>query len=362
MAKILIVSTDWGHGSIAKGVKDAIGGSHKTDLAIIGVEKFSKASYEFIYKFIPGFFRIIFFLSSVDFLRQLFNYYAENSYKKRLKLEIKKSKPDIVINTYFAFNSSLEELKKEFGFRFINVLADPLTFSRVLISLEAENLVFDEYSFRKMKSFSPKAQGQPVGWFSEKKFYEIAKEGKRILRKSLDLKPDKFTLCITSGSEGTYHVLKIVNTFLNPKYDMQVVIMCGNNKQMLDAVKALRSVSETIGGPNIIGVPYTTEIHKYLRAADLVIGKAGPNTIFETVAALTPFFVISHVAGQEDGNLNIIKKYKIGYVEENIIRATKILQKIIENPKLLNRFNKNLRKLSTYCRSSENKLISILET
>ena len=93
---------------------------------------------------------------------------------------------------------------------------------------------------------------------------------------------------------------------------------------------------------------YTENTHKYLQASDLVIGKAGPNLLFETVATQTPFFAISHIAGQEDGNLDIIKKYKLGFVEENPVKAIKLTRKIIRNPKILKRFQKPLQRLSEY--------------
>jgi processive 1,2-diacylglycerol beta-glucosyltransferase len=136
--------------------------------------------------------------------------------------------------------------------------------------------------------------------------------------------------------------------------------MCGNNSQLLKTAKTLKSVSKTIGGPEIAGIPYTTEVQKYLRASDIVVGKAGPNTIFESVATLTPFFAISHVSGQENGNLEIIKKYKIGYVEEKPVLATLRLKEIIENPKILSKFQNNLKALSAYNQNSERKLLKLL--
>jgi processive 1,2-diacylglycerol beta-glucosyltransferase len=361
MEKILIVTTDWGHGSIAKSIREVTEKKYKTDLAVIGVEPFSKVSYELIYKYFPSLFKIVFWFSEIKILKKLFDSYVERSYKGKIRSVIKRSKPNIVMNTYFAFNSSLESFKDKFSFRFINVLADPLTFSRILISENTKNLVFDEYSLRKLKTFEPQADGQLVGWFTEKKFYEIGKKERSSVRKELGLSPNRFTLCITSGSEGTYHVLKIVKTFLSPRYDIQVLIMCGNNKQLLDTVHTLRSVSEKIGGPKIIAVAYTKEIHKYMRAAYIVVGKAGPNTIFESVATLTPFFAISHVAGQEDGNLEIIKRYGVGFVEERIVAATKNIQEIIESPKRLAKFQRNLKILAKYCQTSEENLLKVLK-
>ena len=54
-----------------------------------------------------------------------------------------------------------------------------------------------------------------------------------------------------------------------------------------------------------------------MRAADIVIGKAGPNTIFESVATRTPFFATSYLPGHETGNLEIITDYQIGLVAKN---------------------------------------------
>jgi UDP-N-acetylglucosamine:LPS N-acetylglucosamine transferase len=361
MKKILIVTTGWGHSNIARAIKKAISRGYKTQLSILEVEPFSKVSYGLVYRFFPIFFRTVYGLSEVKVLRKLFNKFAQRSYKKTLQRLISKEKPNIIINTYFAFNSSLEFLLDKYNFRFINVLADPWTFSRILISERAENLIFDRYSWRKIRQLNPKAPRYLVGWFTEKKFYQAQKIKRESMRKNLHLDPHKFTLCITSGSEGTFNVFKILKTFFNPKYKIQILIMCGNNTGMLKAVRTLKAVSGKIKGPEIIGIPYTNEMEKYLRASDLVIGKAGPNTLFESVATLTPFFAISHISGQEDGNLGIIKKYKIGFVEERPTWAIKKIERIIENPQTLNKLTKNIKGLADYCQSADGRLLKLLK-
>jgi UDP-N-acetylglucosamine:LPS N-acetylglucosamine transferase len=208
----------------------------------------------------------------------------------------------------------------------------------------------------------PRAEGLSAGWFTEKKYHDVSKVDRKIIRKRLGLSPNLFTLCVVSGSEGTFNVFKILSTLLNPKRKMQVIILCGNNSEMFSVVKSLKSLSEKIHGPRIMGIPYTNSMHEYLRAADLVIGKAGPNTMFESVATFTPFFAISHIAGQEDGNLDIIRRYKIGFVEEKISNATKKLKEIIENPKILDKFTKDLKILSDYCQRAPEKLLTLLKS
>jgi processive 1,2-diacylglycerol beta-glucosyltransferase len=361
MSKVLITSTRWGHASIAKAIGEVLEGEYQVELQHIEVERFSKVSYHLIYKFFPGFFKFVHFLSQYKVFRQIFNEYVERDYKSKLEALVKKVGPDIVINVYFAFNSSLELLQAKYGFRLINVLADPWTFSKILISKSGENLTFDEYSLQKLKSLYPKAKSLSTGWFIEKKYHQAKNIDRKSLREKLGLNPDMFTLCVVSGSEGTFHIFKILSALLNPKNKMQVVILCGNNSEMFKIVKTLKSLSEKIRGPKITGVAYTDSMQQYLRASDLVIGKAGPNTMFQSVATLTPFFAISHITGQEDGNLDIIKRYGIGYVEENPRLATQKLKEIVGNPMVLAKFTKKLEDLSNYCQGSEEKLLTLLK-
>jgi len=341
MQKVLVTSTRWGHISIAKGIKEALDGKYQTEIGYTEIEPFSRISYHFVYKFFPGLFRIAFSLSRFDTLRHLFDLFVERNYKDKLESLIANGKPDIVINIYFEFDSSLTALKEKYHFRLINVLADPWTFSKVQISKGVENITFDEYSLKKIKSIEPNTKAVSAGWFMEKKYQKVSKIDRKTLRKKLNLREDIFTLCVVSGSEGTFNIFKILRTFLDRKYKMQVVILCGNNLEMFQIVKTLKSISKTIRGPKIYGIPYTEVMQEYLRAADLVIGKAGPNTMFETVATLTPFFAISHVAGNEDGNLDIIRRYGIGFVEEKPGKAARKLKEIVENPEVLNKFGAN---------------------
>ena len=217
MSKILITSTRWGHASIAKAVGEVLRSYHQVELEHIEVERFSKTSYHLIYKFFPGFFRFVYFFSQFKIFRQIFNSYVEKDYKGKLEDLIKKINPDVVINVYFAFDSSLESLRSKYDFRLINVLADPWTFSKVLLSGKGENLTFDKNSLQKLKSLDPEAKGLAVGWFTEKKYHQARSLDRKLLRKKLGLDPHMFTLCVVSGSEGTFHIFKILSALLDPR-------------------------------------------------------------------------------------------------------------------------------------------------
>ena len=93
-----------------------------------------------------------------------------------------------------------------------------------------------------------------------------------------------------------------------------------------------------------------------------VRAKAGPNSLFESVATKTPYFAISHISGQEDGNLDIIKDYKLGFVEERSAKAVKLLKQTCNNPETLKQFDKSLETLAKYNKNSGKRLIELIES
>lgn len=73
-----------------------------------------------------------------------------------------------------------------------------------------------------------------------------------------------------------------------------------------------------------------------LAVADIVFGKAGPNFLFDTIAAGKPFVSITHIGGQEDGNIEIIKKKKLGWVKEKNGQLAKFFVRYLRRPKYYN--------------------------
>jgi UDP-N-acetylglucosamine:LPS N-acetylglucosamine transferase len=97
-----------------------------------------------------------------------------------------------------------------------------------------------------------------------------------------------------------------------------------------------------------------------MQAADLVLGKAGPNTLFESVATLTPFFAITYIA-QEEGNLEIVKEQQLGYVEDKARAANKKILDIIKHPEQLEKFQEHLLDLKKYNQQSIDVLIKEID-
>jgi UDP-N-acetylglucosamine:LPS N-acetylglucosamine transferase len=353
-AKIAIFCTSEGHLSIAEAIKELLDRQgHTTELFLF--EDSSFLIYKFLYRFAPSlcllYYRALF---SKNF-RYLVSYYTKFTHQPELLQAVSRFSPDLIVCTSYGFDSSISEYIKEKPTPYVNVITDPKTYFLANVSASADvNCVFDEVQQKDILDRNSQIKAEVTGWFVRSQFTPADKNE---LRRSLHLQPDVLTFLVASGSEGGMKVTKILPSLLESSHPLQIVVACGSNTYLFNKVEKMAQKFPD----KIFPLKFTEEIHKYVQAADLVIGKAGPNTIFESVATHTPFFAITHVSGQENGNLDLIRDQELGFVEENITRANEILLKIINQPEMLERFRVPIQKMAQYNQQSSEKFLKIIE-
>ena len=355
---VAIFTSGEGHKSIAEAVQEKLQNDFqvKTFYEDIPLAKV----YGAFYKFFPHLSQYPFKALSNKKAVESINKVARLKYQKQIDNFFAKHKPDILINTYAFYTPCLERLQKLTQKPFINIITDPKTTHPLVISPNAKvNLTFDKNSNKLYQRYYPQAKYQSAGWFVRNRFEENYDQVN--VRKKLGLDPNILTFLIASGSEGTNLILKVLPSLILSSHPIQVVVACGNNNTLFKSILALNSFLDKSGNHNkLIPLKFTPDIHQYMQAADLVIGKAGPNMLFESVATQTPFFAITHISGQEDGNLDIINDLKLGYVEENLLKAQKLLKKILNKPDQLKKFHKNIIRLKKQNQSSKEELLRII--
>jgi processive 1,2-diacylglycerol beta-glucosyltransferase len=363
MKTIGIFTSGYGHESIADAIAEKIttqaGKKYK-------VKKFFRKeilsfAYNSAYKFIPESLGPPFHLSSKvlqkerrirQFLESLFVVNTE----QKIREFVKKNKIDLCISTYFGCNPVLEALQKE-GIPLINIVTDPRSAHSLLVLNQAKaQMVFDKVILGNYKNKNMKC----AGWFVRKKFEKPYDQLQ--IRKKLKL-DNHLTFLLVSGSEGSNTILKILPSIINCHKKVNFIVACGKNKFLYNNILGIKQSLADFSSSkaNVIPLAYSKNLHLYMQAADMIIGKAGPNTLFESVACETAFFAITHIHGQEDGNLDIIKDYKIGIVEENAKKANQELEKLIQNPKKITTFKTNIKKLKAYNQNSINILIEEID-
>jgi processive 1,2-diacylglycerol beta-glucosyltransferase len=356
--KIGLLTSSEGHFSIAEAIRQTLEPTY--DVAVFKQKVAFNEGYKLIYRLFPAAFAIPFTLakkSSIYLLvRKLF--FLRN--RSSLLSFFKREKPEICINTYFMYLDALSWYQKYHQAHTINVIADPWSIHPIEFATSPMlNVCFDETSLQAADEYPFPVHAQPWGWFV-RPAYEVRYDQAEI-RKELNLDPATLTFVLAGGSEGSLKVSELLPHLLKITVPLQLIVVCGSNRLMLKQIKVMYE-GKTPSNITFIPLGFTDHLEKYMQAADLVIGKAGPNMVFEAVATLTPFFAVTHISGQEDGNLEIIKHYNLGYVEEHIPTAAAKLVEIAQAPQQLTTFQPSLKKLAAYNASAKTRLLAYLES
>src|SRR5947209_6507908 len=72
-----------------------------------------------------------------------------------------------------------------------------------------------------------------------------------------------------------------------------------------------------------------------MAAADVIMGKAGPNMLFESVMLGKPFIATAYIPGQEQANLPCIQRHGLGWVALGSEDQHALLNALIHNPEQL---------------------------
>jgi hypothetical protein len=116
---------------------------------------------------------------------------------------------------------------------------------------------------------------------------------RKAARRSLSLEEDRTTVLLSMGGFGGSSMESLLKGMegQGQGQGLQIVAICGRNEAQY---RRLRSRPK--GRHSVVPVGYTQDLHRYLRAADLMAGKPGPASIFEAVAAATPLVLDADAA------------------------------------------------------------------
>ncbi|MEO8581536.1 MAG: glycosyltransferase [Patescibacteria group bacterium] len=349
----LIFTTSEGHLSIAKALAAFLQGQ-SVNTELVFREEAGLKYYQFLYRHTPYLFAPFYHLSKNDVINFFLKKYLLSEHQNFTEETIISRRPNIVFNTSFGFNESLLNTQSRQPFTFINIVPNPRTFFLQDLAPADVTCVFDEREKKDVQKILPHSEIIQTGWFVRPEFEQPY--SKKIVRKELGFDEHTPLFLFVTGSEGTESVLDLIETTSQLPH-IQLAVACGNNKNLLDKVSA---IAEQSVAP-VTAIPFTTEIYKYMQAADLVVGKGGPNMIFESMATHTPFFVTTHISGLEDGNSEVIKEYGVGFVEENVASATKKMKQLVENPEKIEELQPNIKKLASYNVNYRKNLLSYLQ-
>ena len=122
---------------------------------------------------------------------------------------------------------------------------------------------------------------------------------KRRLRRSLGLDSDRFTVLVCSGADGSGGIDRRARALASSGLDIEVAVICGRNRRV---AASLADVRQRDGRPlHVHG--FVDNMADWMRAADVVVTKAGPGTITEALCCGVPLLLTWYLPGQERANV-----------------------------------------------------------
>jgi len=120
------------------------------------------------------------------------------------------------------------------------------------------------------------------------------------LRRRLGLAPEGFTVLVCGGADGSGGIARSARAIAAAgQLDVNVTVICGRNQRALDRLAGL---TDAHGRPVLVH-GFLDNMAAWIRAADVVVTKAGPGTISEALCCGVPLLLSWYLPGQERGNV-----------------------------------------------------------
>jgi 1,2-diacylglycerol 3-beta-galactosyltransferase len=172
--------------------------------------------------------------------------------------------------------------------------------------------------------------GQPVA-----ERYSAPVGDKITQREKLGWEQDKTIVLLVGGGEGMGPLGKTAREIEASGLDVALAIVCGRNQRLKEQLESLDwSVPVHIYG-------FIRELPEFMRAADVLVTKAGPGTIAESLNAYLPIILYARLPGQEDGNVAFVVEEKVGVWAPQPELVVRTLREWVHNPDVRLRYVEN---------------------
>jgi 1,2-diacylglycerol 3-beta-galactosyltransferase len=178
-----------------------------------------------------------------------------------------------------------------------------------------------------MKPHKVRVVGQPIA-----RKYCVASGDKEALRTKLGWAQQKFTVLIIGGGEGMGPLEKNARAINDSGLDVAIVVVAGRNE------KLKKRLEEQEWRVPIKVYGFTRELPDFMRASDVLITKAGPGTIAESLAAELPIILYSKLPGQEDGNVTFVEEESAGVWAPRTDQMLSVLREWVNDPVVRERY------------------------
>ncbi|WP_066895810.1 glycosyltransferase [Clostridium nigeriense] len=349
MKKILILttSTGEGHNQAANSISTTF---EKSGYEIIRhdflksnsklLTKLFITGYEISASFFPKTYGFAYKLTDTFFTNKLLSMVFSFTKRKILKL-INETKPNIILVTHpFAVNIMGSLKRKGLKIPVIVIVTDFKAHSTYIDKnidayITASENTKEDLSLRGIDSRRIFSYGIPVKdeFFENKLNLENTKND------------DYFNILLMSGSMGLKNISYVLKELLNNSNKLRITVVCGKNEKLKENL--LKEYDHNIKNKKLHILGFCKDIDYLMEYSDIIISKPGGLTVTEAITKNLPLLIPFAIPGQETQNVEFLTKNGYALYIDNLLELNLIVDKLISNPKELEKMKLNLANLSS---------------
>ena len=264
--------------------------------------------------------------------------------KSKLKDEILKFNPDVMISTHFFGSILMGIINKKYDTKtkIITILTDYASHAMWLKNHKRENafIVSNEIVKQELIKYGiDEKKIYPYGIPLSSKFKKLDNLNK--VKQKYKVNNNKLTcLFFGGGSMGSSFTYSYFKQLLKEHLNINIIFVAGKNEKLKK--KCEKYIQENnIKHTRILG--FTRDISNLLNISDFVITKPGGLSVTEALEMKTPMILIPGNGGQENHNASFITRNKFGIRVRNQYSLAKKTSKLVRNPKLIENLYNNLK-------------------
>lgn len=354
---ILTSKTGGGHVSLAESLADLLADDY-TSSVVDPQPVWIHRHYQLVSRYALWLWSAEFQLSNTPGRAALAHRLFSGLIRSRLRSLIAQEQPAAILSTYPFFSWSVQQVAPEIPL--LLLYSDPRTLHTAWLTVKdaALNLAPSREAYQQALA----AQVQPeqthlIGWPTRRQFYAPDGDAAEKAWTETGFQREKLTIFLQGGGEGSAGFARTVEQLLaltgpDGAPALQLILAAGTNSR-LQQIFQNRSACHVL--------PFTKTIAPWMACADLVMGKAGPNMLFEAVTLGKPFLATTFIPGQEEGNLEMIRAYGLGWValtgEEQLV----LIRTLLGQPEQLSAMRETVAAYSAWNREGTTKIRPLVQ-
>lgn len=241
---------------------------------------------------------------------------------------MEQTRPNLVVSVHPLSNRLIGNTRRTYrlSFRFITIVTDLVSLHAAWADPDAELCIVptDEAYERMLKSGISARKLVRTGFPVHPKFTQCTLTRDEA-RAALGVAREPFTVLVTSGGVGSGNVRDLVLALHRAYPEQQFLVVTGKNE-------ALRQELGTMGlgsHMHIYGFVHNMEV--LMAASDIIITKAGPGTLMESLVMRRPVIVTEAVGMQERGNIDFVLNRELGVFCPTVARVVPAVAELMDS-------------------------------